>query len=241
MVMHKESLHAEAATNVLIFTAAIGGGHEALARSIRADLERARHNVILLDGLRELSPVMAWAVKWGYLFQLRFAPMTIGPLFRIKTQPWIAARLRSCYGILYGWRLMRSIRRNHPDVIVSTYPVITSILDWLRRTGRLTIPVVTVIADYGVHALWIGPSTESHLVSSQPSQALVFDAGGRERSSGCRFPLRSARLRTRLMPGERSDCRSTDTSCLSRVGRGELAILSQLCAPCWKPEPFRSW
>ncbi len=190
MVMHKESLRAETATNVLIFTAAIGGGHEALARSIRADLERARHNVILLDGLRELSPVMAWAVKWGYLFQLRFAPMTIGPLFRIKTQPWIAARLRSCYGILYGWRLMRSIRRNHPDVIVSTYPVITSILDWLRRTGRLTIPVVTVIADYGVHALWIGPSTESHLVSSQPSQALVFDAGGR--ATIVRMPISAA-------------------------------------------------
>src|SRR6478609_5518719 len=96
---------------VLIFTAAIGGGHEALARSIQAELEQSRQNPILLDGLRELSPVMAWLVKWGYLFQLKFVPATIGPLFAIKTQPWIAARLRSCYGVLYGWRLMHSIRR----------------------------------------------------------------------------------------------------------------------------------
>lgn len=185
--MHSERPGDRSRFDVLILTAAIGGGHEALARSIRADLEQDRHNAIVLDGLRELSPSMAWLMKWGYIFQLKCAPATIGPLFSIKTRPWIAARLRSCYGILYGWRLMRSIRRVQPDVIVSTYPLLTLILDWLRKTGRLTIPVVTVIADYGVHSLWIGPSTEAHLVSSPPSQALVLQAGGRARIA--RMPI----------------------------------------------------
>ncbi|MER3438713.1 MAG: hypothetical protein C4346_14590, partial [Chloroflexota bacterium] len=61
-----------AALRVLVFTAAIGGGHEALARAIQAELECAGHEVTIRDGLRDLSPLLAWITRWGYTFQLRF-------------------------------------------------------------------------------------------------------------------------------------------------------------------------
>jgi processive 1,2-diacylglycerol beta-glucosyltransferase len=164
---------------VVIYTAAIGGGHRALAAAIRDDLAERGQEPVVLDGLRELSRLTAWLAQSGYVFQLKFAPWSIRPLFVVKTQPVVAAWLRVFYGLLYGWRLRRSIARTRPDLIVSTFPLITTILHWLRRTGRLQTPVVTVIADYGTHAMWVGPATDLHLVSSDRSRELVERVGGR--------------------------------------------------------------
>jgi processive 1,2-diacylglycerol beta-glucosyltransferase len=166
-------------STILIFTAAIGGGHRALADAIRDDLSDRNQRVVVIDGLNEIGRLTAWTVRSGYVFQLKHAPWSIRPVFVIKTQPFVAARMRTMYGLLCGWRLYRSIERIQPVVIVSTYPVFTLILSSLRRRGRLHTPVVTVIADYGAHPMWVGPETELHIVSAPTSRELVRQVGGR--------------------------------------------------------------
>ena len=47
-------------TKILIFTAAVGGGHEAVGQAVRAELERAGHGVVMADGLRRMSRVLDW-------------------------------------------------------------------------------------------------------------------------------------------------------------------------------------
>jgi processive 1,2-diacylglycerol beta-glucosyltransferase len=177
--MRRPPAPVERSSTILIFSAAIGGGHLALAHALEADLDAAGREVVVRDGLRDLGRITAWVTRWGYVFQFRFAPWTIRPNFNFKTNPAVTARLRIFYGRIYGRRLLRSIRRVQPDLVVSTHPLITTILDSLRRTGRLQIPVVTVIADYGAHAMWVGPHTDLHLVSSGASCRMVRRAGGR--------------------------------------------------------------
>ena len=163
---------------IVIFTAKIGGGHEALSHALESDLAAGGNELTIVDGLRALSPTMAFIVRWGYIVQLKWLPWTIGPLFVIKTHPRIAPRLRTMYGTVYGWRLRRAVNRFEADLIVSTYPLLTIIFDHLKRKEKITAPVVTVIADYGAHNLWIGPTTEEHLVSSFASAELVRESGG---------------------------------------------------------------
>ncbi|MER3438904.1 MAG: hypothetical protein C4346_15675, partial [Chloroflexota bacterium] len=126
-------------------------------------------------------PLLAWITRWGYTFQLRFTPWLIGPIFAIKTHPWIAPLIRALFGWRYGRRLRGVIHRCQPDVIISTFPVTTAVLDRLCRTRSLTMPVLTVIADYGVHAQWVGPATTLHIVSSPMALPLVKRAHGRGR------------------------------------------------------------
>lgn len=163
---------------ILILTAKIGGGHEALSHALEHELATGDHEITIVDGLRVLSPTMAFIVRWGYIVQLKWLPWTIGPLFFIKTNALIAPRLRTLYGSIYGWRLRKAVESASPDLIVSTYPLLTIILDHLKRRAAVAEPVVTVIADYGAHKLWIGPRTEEHLVSSFASAELVRDSGG---------------------------------------------------------------
>jgi len=168
----------ESTVRILIFTAKIGGGHEALSHALEHELVAEANDVTVVDGLRILSPMMSFIVRWGYIVQLKWLPWTIGPLFIFKTHPRVAPRLRTFYGTMYGWRLRRVMDKVDADLIVSTYPLLTIVLDHLKRRDTVSAPIVTVIADYGAHNLWIGPTTDDHLVSSFASAELVRDSGG---------------------------------------------------------------
>ena len=69
------------------------------------------------------------------------------------------------------WRMLfraaeqRTLRALAPDtrVVVSTYPGAGQVLGALRRRGLLTVPAVTYLTDFSVHALWVAPGIDAHL------------------------------------------------------------------------------
>ena len=63
-------------------------------------------------------------------------------------------------------------------MVISTYPLVTAALGRLRARGRLRVPVAAVVADYGVHPLWVVPDADLHLVVSRRSAELAARAGG---------------------------------------------------------------
>ncbi len=176
---------------ILILWAAIGGGHEAMAHALRCELERAGHEVVSIDGLRSMSPRFERLLRSVYRFQLEHAPWNYELLFRLVDLTPIACLIRLLSGLLFGRRLQRIIERERPDIVVSTYPLVTATLGWLRRTGRLAIPAVAVISDYGVPKLWVAPGIDRHLVLSAASAHAVQRAGS---NSACviRPPLAPA-------------------------------------------------
>lgn len=163
---------------VLILSVALGGGHEAASRSICTELERAGHQAVMVDGLRQMSPAFDRALRRIYLAQLRYAPWSYELFFRILTFPVTALILRTGFGLLFGHRLLKTIRREQPDVVVPTYPLVIGALGHLRRTGRLNIPVAALISDYGTHRLWVAPGVDHYLVISRASAPLAEQAGG---------------------------------------------------------------
>jgi processive 1,2-diacylglycerol beta-glucosyltransferase len=59
------------------------------------------------------------------------------------------------------------LRRKKPDLIISTYPFPAAAVSWLKRRGRISCPLVTVITDYVLHQLWIQPGTDLYIVSTR--------------------------------------------------------------------------
>ena len=163
---------------VLIFTAAVGGGHEEAGQTIRAELERTDRNVIIIDGLRIMSHALSWLLNQVYCNQARNAPKSLGAVFAVTSRRAGAAAVRFVVSLLFANRLLRVVRREQPDLIVSTYPLVTAALAHLRSNGRLRVPATAVIADYGVHPLWVAPKLDLHLVVSHRSAELARRAGG---------------------------------------------------------------
>ncbi len=164
---------------VLILTAAIGGGHEAAGRTVRAELEKAGRSVAMADGLRTMSPALAWFLNRGYRSQVTNMPRSLGAIFAVTSRRAGAAVVRDTVGVLFARRLLKLVRGEEPALIISTYPLVTAALGHLRSRGRLRVPAAAVVADYGVHPLWVSPSADLHLVVSRRSAELTEYAGGK--------------------------------------------------------------
>ena len=163
---------------VLVLTARVGGGHEAIGRTVGAELEAAGYRVESLDGLRAMGRGLNWALTTGYRSQARHMQASLGAIFALTGHPTGAAAVRGAVGLLYARRLGRLVRGFEPDVVVSTYPLVTAALGRLRTGGYLRTPALAIIPDYGVHPLWVVPNLDLHLVASERSARLAADARG---------------------------------------------------------------
>ncbi len=164
---------------VLILTADVGGGHRAAGRAVGAALVATGSRVVIRDGLRPLSPPLERLLVRGYAVGARHLPGAVGLVFRLTATRPIAALARRLVGRLLAHRLLPTIDRVAPALIVSTYPLVTAALGSLRARGRVGVPVAAVIPDYGVHPLWIAHGVDLHLVPSRASLTLAARAGGR--------------------------------------------------------------
>ena len=163
---------------ILILTAAVGGGHEAAGRSVRAELERTGRSVAITDGLRNMSRPLSWILNQGYCNQVRNTPKTLAAIFAVTSRRAGAATVRATVSLLFANRLLKVVRREQPDLVVSTYPLVNAALGHLRSSGRLRVPAAAIVADYGVHPLWVAPNLDLHLVVSRHSMGLAEHAGG---------------------------------------------------------------
>ncbi|HZC18107.1 MAG TPA: hypothetical protein VE225_00200, partial [Rubrobacteraceae bacterium] len=153
---------------VLVLTAAVGGGHEAAGRSVGAELKEAGHSVVTKDGLRAMGRALEWLLVRVYLGQARNTPGSIGIVYEITSGRGGAAVVRAVVGSLFAGGLLKAIREERPDLVVSTYPLVTAALGRLRKSGKLGVPAAAIIADYGAHPLWAAPGVDLHLAVSRP-------------------------------------------------------------------------
>jgi UDP-N-acetylglucosamine:LPS N-acetylglucosamine transferase len=105
------------------------------------------------------------------------------PVF--DAQYWLVARFaptRAVGGLLamaLGARgLLNLIKRERPDVIVSTYPGTSEVLGRLRRMGRLPIPCATAVTDLAALRWWAHPGLDLHLITHEESREEVAHIAG---------------------------------------------------------------
>lgn len=152
---------------VLVVSAAMGEGHNATGRALE-------------DAVRRLWP----AAKVGWLDALDVMGAGIGPLFRwiyvsnVQRTPWLyeffyrslwrhrwfATASKRFVGAWCGRRLARKIDNYEPDLVLSTYPLGSAGLDWLRRHHRLDTPVGAWISDFAPHPFWVYGALDLNLV-----------------------------------------------------------------------------
>ena len=72
---------------------------------------------------------------------------------------------------------LKYIQEFEPDLIVCTYPTVSSILAQLRLEQILHVPVITVITDYAVHSLWVHPGVDRYMVACEEVKVSLMSWG----------------------------------------------------------------
>ena len=174
---HRAAGAGDGRLSVLVLSAGVGGGHNAAARAVQAALETAGYRATTMDGLRQMSPAVDSALRWTYAAQLKHAPWLYDATFRIFALPGLRSAVRFAAGVICGRRLLRIVEDVQPDLVVSTYPILTAALGYLRRRGKLRVPAAAIVSDYGVHPMWVAPGIDQHLVVSSVSVPAVRSVG----------------------------------------------------------------
>src|SRR3954468_7237511 len=160
------------APRILILTTDIGEGHDLPARQLAEGLaeECPGAKVAIADRLAAMGKLLSAVMKdqsrvifkmprwvWNaeHWLAIRFGPTT-----------WLARTLNYALG---HRGLLRLIRAQHPDVIVSTYPGTTMVLGMLRTRGKLEVPTVGAITDLAELRYWAMPGVDLHLVTHEES------------------------------------------------------------------------
>lgn len=166
---------------VLILFCEEGEGHASAARVLERDLRGRGAEVVVVDAMQGgLGRVIPLVSRDAYHLQTRLLRWSYGLEYflftRVPPVRWIGRRGLSAFA---GRPLRRLIRRIAPDVVVSTHPAVTNVLGFLRRRGRLELPVVATITDLGVHALWSHRGVDLHLVMHEAVVPNVEKVAGR--------------------------------------------------------------
>ncbi len=152
---------------VLLYSADLGGGHDAMANAIKGELLTRFPGMVdveVANGLRIGNPFLHRLMRDGYQAQLKYAPGSYGAMYTMASNPTFARINESASRMFTAGRLADDIARRDPDVVVSTFPQLTGTLGHLRADGRLKVPAMGVVIDSDPHRQWVSPLVDDHLV-----------------------------------------------------------------------------
>ncbi|MFP5348165.1 MAG: wax ester/triacylglycerol synthase domain-containing protein [Actinomycetes bacterium] len=151
---------------VLVVSADMGEGHNATGRALE-DTVRGMWpdaDVTWLDTLDVMGPGVGRLFRWIYVQNVETTPWLYEFFYRsLWRMPWFAGASKAFVAAWAGRRLAGPVRRIRPDVVLSTYPLGSAGLEWLRRRW-LTAPVGAWVSDFAPHPFWVYRDLDLNLV-----------------------------------------------------------------------------
>ena len=133
---------------ILIFASRTGGGHISLAEALH-DLLAAEYEVTILDPQPGI-------VHWHYRTVSRHALWLWEAEFKLSDGRRRARVAHAVSSVMLARRVGLALRQHDPDLVMSTYPFLTSEVTFAMRRWRLDRPLVMLFSDpNGVHYSWL--------------------------------------------------------------------------------------
>jgi UDP-N-acetylglucosamine:LPS N-acetylglucosamine transferase len=241
---------------VLIVSADIGEGHNSAGRALEEAMTRAwpGAEVCWLDALAVMGPGFARLAKRFYVSQVQHLPWMYEFFFSAMWRHrWYLEATRRGTGAWFGRRLAPRIRAFGPDMIVSTYPLGSAGLSWLRRRGQIDVPVGAWVPAFCPHPSWLYPDLDITFVMHPRAAKVAAQA-----EPGLRVAVGALPVRDAFAPGDQAAARArlgidvnrftvvlcTGSLAFGRVDRAVTALLAarediQVIAICGKNERLR--
>lgn len=164
---------------VLLFSAAIGEGHDGPARTLTSTLKARGACCRTVDTLAVAGPVGQRMAGAATQYDTRWGNVAFDVAHRLFVQwpPGQRVAGRAMAG-LFGSALQAAIDEARPDVVVSTYPGASEALGRLRASGRIGVPVASAITDLASLRFWAHPGIDLHLLIHAESAAEVRAIAG---------------------------------------------------------------
>lgn len=141
---------------ILIFYASYGGGHLNAAKSIKECLESdfEDNEIELIDCMKYVNKAVEKVTTDAYKGLAKKAPWVWGKIYS-DSQKGPLAHLSSRSNKIMAIKLLRLLRKELPDLIISTHPFSSQMCSYLKRKGKIQAKIATVMTDFAPHDQWL--------------------------------------------------------------------------------------
>ncbi len=141
---------------VLIFYASYGGGHLNAAKSIEDCMKNnyKNINVELIDCMKYVNKTVEKLTTAAYREMAKKAPWVWGKIYS-DSQKGPLAHLSTRSNKIMAIKLLKLLREKKPDLIISTHPFSSQMCSYLKRKGKITSKIATVMTDFAPHDQWL--------------------------------------------------------------------------------------
>lgn len=141
---------------VLIFYAAYGGGHLSAARSIKEYLENHFDDVSinLVDCMKYVNKTVEKITTTTYNEMAKKMPWAWGKIYS-KSQSGPIANISNNLNKILALKLNKLLQEYNPDVIISTHPFGSQMCTVLKKAGKISCKIATIMTDYSPHDQWL--------------------------------------------------------------------------------------
>lgn len=141
---------------VLIFYASYGGGHLNAAKSIENCIKSNYKNidVELIDCMKYVNKTIEKVTTAAYREMAKKAPWAWGRIYS-DAQKGPLAHITTRSNKFMAIKLLRLLREKKPDLIISTHPFGSQMCSYLKRKGKITSKIATIMTDFAPHDQWL--------------------------------------------------------------------------------------
>src|SRR2546423_9419119 len=145
----------------------MGEGHNATGRALEDAVRRLWPGAVVgwLDTLDVMGTGVGPLFRWIYVANVQRTPWLYEFFYTALWRwRWFAVASKRFVAAWCGRRLAREVAKAGPDIVLSTYPLGTAGLEWLRRKGKLAVPTGAWISDFAPHPFWVYGDIDLNLV-----------------------------------------------------------------------------
>lgn len=141
---------------VLIFYASYGGGHLNAAKSIESCLKKNHpdFDIELIDCMKYVNLPLEKITTSAYREITKKIPWAWGRIYS-DSQKGPLAHISSRANKILAIKLLKLLREKKPDIIISTHFFGSQMCSYLKRKGKITAKIATILTDFAPHGQWL--------------------------------------------------------------------------------------
>lgn len=141
---------------ILIFYASYGGGHLSAAKSIESVINEKYpdYETKLVDCMKYVNKGIEKVTTAAYRGMAKKAPWAWGRIYN-ASQKGVIAHISTRSNAMMAVKLLKLLRAENPDVVISAHPFSSQMCAYLKRKGKVNFPLATIMTDFAPHDQWL--------------------------------------------------------------------------------------
>lgn len=143
--------------NILVVTASMGSGHNKAANAVAEAIKRKYpvNKINVIDFMSTETAYFNSLVKDIYLKMLDHTPSVYEFFYKFTSDSTKGSTIQSVFAHAMKKDMHELIKKYEADMVICTHPFPCAAASYLKQTGEINIPLITVMTDFCVHQFWL--------------------------------------------------------------------------------------